>query len=110
MNHKRVYSDLIITRKALCRTKSDNEYYENHHILPRCMGGNNDNANLVLLTAREHYIAHKLLYFIYKETKHYYKISCAYIRMRECSNGKRKYSAKDYEHFQKVQINTNKRY
>ena len=37
------------------------EYYERHHIIPRCMGGSNDKDNLVDLFAREHYEAHRLL-------------------------------------------------
>ncbi len=36
-------------------------YTESHHILPRCMGGNNDATNLVELTPEEHFVAHQLL-------------------------------------------------
>ncbi len=36
-------------------------YSERHHVLPRCMGGTNAKENLVRLTAKEHFIAHKLL-------------------------------------------------
>ena len=36
-------------------------YTERHHILPKCMGGTNTKENLVLLTAKEHFIAHKML-------------------------------------------------
>lgn len=39
---------------------SDN-YHERHHIVPKCMGGNNNDDNLIDLYAREHFIAHKLL-------------------------------------------------
>ena len=34
---------------------------ERHHILPVCMGGTDDNDNLIWLKPEEHYIAHKLL-------------------------------------------------
>lgn len=37
------------------------EYHEEHHIKPRCMGGDNNQDNLIDLFAREHFIAHKLL-------------------------------------------------
>jgi hypothetical protein len=37
-------------------------YSEDHHIIPRSIGGSNRQANLVTLTAREHYIAHLLLW------------------------------------------------
>lgn len=36
-------------------------YIERHHVIPRCMGGSDDDNNLVSLTAREHFIAHLLL-------------------------------------------------
>ena len=39
--------------------------YENHHILPKCLNGSDEPYNLVKLSAREHYIAHKLLIKIY---------------------------------------------
>lgn len=43
--------------------KSKNHYYEMHHILPKCMFPNyvKESWNLVLLTAREHFIVHILL-------------------------------------------------
>lgn len=36
-------------------------YTETHHIIPRCMGGDNSRENLAVLTPEEHYIAHQLL-------------------------------------------------
>lgn len=36
-------------------------YTEQHHILPRSLGGTDDSENLVYLTAREHFIVHWLL-------------------------------------------------
>ena len=44
----------------------NNNYYENHHIQPKSLGGSNNKSNLVLLTAREHYLVHFLLYKHYK--------------------------------------------
>lgn len=38
------------------------EYHERHHIVPRSIGGCDDDENLIDLYAREHYEAHKLLY------------------------------------------------
>lgn len=37
------------------------EYHERHHIKPRCMGGTDEDENLVDLFAREHFEAHRLL-------------------------------------------------
>lgn len=36
-------------------------YLEEHHIIPKCLGGTDESSNLKKLTAREHYIAHLLL-------------------------------------------------
>lgn len=44
--------------------KNEGHYFENHHIIPSSLGGSNDKDNMVLLTAREHYICHWLLYKI----------------------------------------------
>lgn len=41
--------------------------YEEHHIIPRCMGGGDTKDNLVLLTIREHFTAHILLAKSYPE-------------------------------------------
>lgn len=40
-------------------------YTEKHHVVPRCVGGDNSTDNLVILTAREHYVAHQLLVKMY---------------------------------------------
>ena len=61
MNYQKIYNDLIIRGKE--RVLS--EYKESHHIIPRCLGGLDDNDNLVDLTPEEHYLAHLLLIKIY---------------------------------------------
>ena len=38
-----------------------NEYHERHHIVPKCLGGTNEENNLIDLFAREHFEAHRLL-------------------------------------------------
>lgn len=55
-------------KKALNRKEPDC-YYEKHHVLPRAYGGSNHESNIVKLTAREHFIAHRLLSKIYKCSK-----------------------------------------
>lgn len=61
MNYERIYSSLI----ERARNRSLTGYIERHHIIPRCMGGKDEN-NIVKLTAREHYVAHILLARIHK--------------------------------------------
>lgn len=41
-------------------------YMERHHVLPRSEGGTDAPENLVYLTAREHFLAHWLLYRMYR--------------------------------------------
>lgn len=63
MNYFTIYHRLITN--AQTRKKVEDEYYEKHHIVPRCLGGNDSVGNLVALTAREHYIAHLCLIKMY---------------------------------------------
>lgn len=55
----RWYMRLMQTAKARVPLTG---YVEEHHILPRSMGGGNNKDNLVKLSAKEHYIAHLLLW------------------------------------------------
>lgn len=59
MNYTKVYRNLI--DKANNRKNFD-EYTEKHHIIPKSEGGGNDIKNIVELTPKEHFVAHKLLY------------------------------------------------
>lgn len=61
MNYESHYYKLI--EKA--RTREIYGYTEKHHIVPKCMGGTDDDDNLINLTPEEHYVAHQLLVKIY---------------------------------------------
>lgn len=63
MDYQKHYDALI--NRAQHRTLET--YTENHHIIPRCLGGTDDKNNLVRLTPEEHYLAHQLLVKIYPE-------------------------------------------
>lgn len=54
-----IYYDII--NQAKSRILSPDIYTEKHHIIPKCLGGDNSTSNLVKLTAREHFICHRLL-------------------------------------------------
>lgn len=43
------------------RFNCGDEYHERHHIVPKCLGGTNDENNLIDLFAREHFEVHRLL-------------------------------------------------
>jgi len=74
-----------IIKKAKNRPKPK-VYYEKHHIIPRCMGGCDDEKNLVKLTMDEHYYVHYLLAKIYPENK---KLTYAFWMMCNKSDKKR---------------------
>lgn len=57
--YTRLYYRII--SNAQSRTLPENTYSEKHHIIPKSLGGDNSKANLVNLTAREHFICHWLL-------------------------------------------------
>lgn len=61
MDYKVHYNKLI----DRARTRLLESYCERHHVLPRCLGGGDEETNLVSLTGREHYIAHQLLVKMY---------------------------------------------
>jgi hypothetical protein len=61
MNYQNIYNQ-IIERAQL---RQINSYKERHHIIPKCMGGSDSKENLVELTAREHFLCHRLLCEIY---------------------------------------------
>lgn len=63
MNYQKLYDKLMQTRKE--RELIKEKGYEIHHIVPKCLGGDNEEDNLVKLTFREHYIAHWILAKIY---------------------------------------------
>lgn len=64
--------------------KRNLEYYETHHIIPRCMGGTDDIHNLINLSFREHFLAHWMLYMAYPKN---YKLANAFHFMCSIING-----------------------
>lgn len=70
MDYSKIYSALIARglERGLIKKKL-NYYTEKHHIIPKSMGGQNKKDNYVLLTAREHFFAHELLYKIYRNSE-----------------------------------------
>lgn len=96
MNYEKIYNSLIQSRKSRGLDKSKLEgYYERHHIVPRSMGGSNEDNNLVLLTGREHYVAHLLL-TKFKTGQDYYKCQHALGAMTTHS-ANRKLTAAQFE-------------
>ena len=107
MDYKKIYNRIIENSKNEDRIKTPDCYYESHHIIPKCLGGDNNKNNLVLLTAKEHFICHKLLIRIYPNQK---KLVYALWMMSNGSNVyRRKYlkvSSREYELNRKLYIET----
>ena len=112
MNYLNHYN-LLIER---ARTRITTGYKEAHHIIPRCLGGNNDPSNLVDLTAREHYIAHIFLAKIHGGTlwhavnlmgrlkrysnRHYEKARIEHSKLLSAQNKRTKTKPKETRHYQ----------
>lgn len=58
MTYKEFIDNILRTRG---RFNCESEYHERHHITPKCIGGTDDEENLIDLFAREHFVARKLL-------------------------------------------------
>lgn len=65
MNYQKIYDSLIARGKN--RVLPPGTYTERHHIIPKCIGGSNDEANLVSLLPEEHFVAHQLLIKLHPE-------------------------------------------
>lgn len=87
MNYKLIYDQIIEKAKH----RNLNEYKEKHHIIPKCIGGIDNDDNIVELTAKEHFLCHKLLVNIYPTNK---KLKWALYNM---CRFKKYSSSRDYE-------------
>jgi len=99
MNYAKIYKKIIDFRK----NNKPSGYVEKHHIIPRSLGGTNDKENLVLLTAREHFICHFLLAKMYsKESVEWFKMNHAFIIMKANTCKQNRYfNSKLYESLRK---------
>ncbi|MCG7944843.1 MAG: HNH endonuclease [Candidatus Thiodiazotropha taylori] len=102
------------------RTPPPSTYTETHHIIPKSLGGSDHPNNLIKLTPKEHYIAHRLLAKIHKgkmiyafnamisynRLNRYYPPSSVYHRIREETSLALREMAKDREHRQSRPIYT----
>lgn len=106
MNYSNIYTDLI--QSAQLRPIIDilDGYTETHHILPRALGGLDSADNLVKLTPREHFIAHWLLWKIYKNTQYEIKMMYAFNMMRANKYASRYYNSRGFDAVKKAVIIT----
>ena len=83
MEYTKHYESLIA--KARARVTNPVEYYERHHVLPKCLGGDDSSDNLVDLTPEEHYTAHLLLVKIYPKN-HSLVLAASMMTVNRCNN------------------------
>ena len=64
MDYMKHYYDLCLSRSEIDRQKGNGDYFESHHIFPTSIyqGKAGTDRDTVLLTAREHYMVHWLIW------------------------------------------------
>lgn len=66
MNYQKIYHQIIERAKPRV---PNNKCYEQHHIIPKCLGGTDEKENIVSLTPEEHYVCHQLLVKMYPNNR-----------------------------------------
>lgn len=101
MDYQKIYNQIVQKAISLQEIRiekflSKEEYFEGHHIIPKCLGGEGNsqswksknldkrNTNIVGLTAREHFLCHWLLSRIHPNN---YKIVYAFASMCKQNKG-----------------------
>lgn len=76
-------------------------YTERHHIVPKSVGGTNDPSNIVCLTAKEHFVAHHLLFHIHTgDSKK--KMAFAWFNMCTSVNGRATIASSTYQRVKSI--------
>lgn len=83
--HTQTYNQ-IVTRARSRELGLRDQYYEKHHVIPASMGGSDADENLVLLTAREHFLCHLLLTRM-TEGRDLIRMNHAFAYMALCHSG-----------------------
>lgn len=90
MDYRKIYDNIIEKRRTDKLPK--NVYGEEHHIVPRSLGGGDDINNIIRLTAKEHFICHLLLSEMYpKKSFEWYKMNHAFQMMSVSMSKQRRY-------------------
>ncbi|UGO54655.1 putative homing endonuclease [Cronobacter phage vB_CsaD_Banach] len=92
MNYKRIYKEIIENR----RNNPVSGMVEVHHIIPKSMGGDDSEGNLIALSPREHFVAHYILAKIHNNKSMW----CAYWFM--CNTRDVKITSRQYDTARKL--------
>ena len=103
MNYVKIYTDLINKGLERGHNKKKLSYFtESHHIIPKCLNGVDRKINRVLLTAREHYIAHKLLIKMYPDIFGLINALSRFMYSNRGDENKVKITSREFERFRKL--------
>lgn len=115
MNYQKIYNQLIEKRQIdKIQIKTYKQLYpleptpERHHIIPKSLGGLDEKNNLVVLTCREHFVAHQLLVKIAQQNNDknaLIKMTHALIRFYNGQQNKCKHISKNshqYHYYKKL--------
>ena len=91
--HMSKYKQWYTNITARAKNRRLETYTESHHIVPRSLGGSNEEDNLVNLTAREHFVCHWLLVKMTTGQDHH-KMLNALRMMRAEKQGQQRYNTK----------------
>lgn len=108
MDYLKIYKNLI--RKAKHR-KNFQGYVERHHVIPKSFGGSNKRYNIVKLSAREHFIAHRLLVKVCDKiygqnhilTKKSKRAVYSFVNRKSCKDSDLKINSRIYSRLKKEQ-------
>jgi len=98
MNYIKIYNNIIQNRLEN-RYNRYNGYTEKHHIIPRSLGGNDNEENIVHLSAREHFLCHWLLIKIHPTGDKHYKLVMAFMMMALSSQKQRRITSRAFESY-----------
>lgn len=65
--YRNLYIKLIDRCKLMTKDELNAQYTEKHHILPKCMGGKDEDDNIIVLPIRYHIMAHLILLEAYPD-------------------------------------------
>ena len=100
MNYEKIYKDFITSRKNI--SYDNDEYTENHHILPKSIGGDNNSYNIIKLSYRDHLFAHMLLYKMQTNVDSKYRMAKALDSMVVDSRNNRTICSRQYDKIKKM--------
>ena len=100
MNYNKLYTRFIESRPL--RIKKRNDGLETHHIIPQSIGGNNTDKNKIVLTFKEHWLAHRILVKMYSGKK---KASLVYALYRMANHhNSYKITGRKYEYAKNLRL------